>query len=188
MTTVKEPSVKGAPDVVVERCGRALWHGEQVPITTAREEILAANRQLSERGLRVLAFAARDLDDAAMSAAMADPMTAVNMTMAFAIVSLSAVNIGLIMRRERQAPWASPVFPYLGWIILGWILTWAAVELHMLQRLLDTTSLTGGQWGTVLALSLIAPAIVGADKAIQLQRQRKAPASASAEREAEPVV
>ncbi len=37
------------------------------------------------------------------------------------------------------------VFPYLGWIIAGWTLTWAAVELHMLQRLLDTTSLTGGQ-------------------------------------------
>ena len=46
----------------------------------------------------------------------------VNMTMAFAIVSFSAVNIGLVMRRERQAPWSSPVFPYLGWIILGWIL------------------------------------------------------------------
>jgi P-type Ca2+ transporter type 2C len=96
-----------------------------------------------------------------------------SMTMAFAIVSLSAVNIGLVMRRERQAPWAAPVFPYLGWIILGWILTWAAVELHMLQRLLDTTSLTGGQWMTVLGLSLLAPALVGADKAIQLRRQRR---------------
>jgi Ca2+-transporting ATPase len=438
-------SVKGAPDVVVERCAYALWHGEQVPIGTVREEILDGNRQLSERGLRVLAFAARDLDDAAMSAAMADPMAAVtdlvlvaivgimdplrteakdavhvalnagidvrmitgdhtvtaraiadelglgpgvitgtelqhlddavvlerlpqlhvfgrvapedklrlarlmqesgevvamtgdavndaaalkqadvgvamgsgsevskqaakivltddnfatlvravdygrdiyrristyvrlqltilssvlqlmvyatilninggvalfplqllfckffvvitvvigfivdvpdpgvmqrpprrpgtkivnrpqiirwvvtgfviaatalcvlafgpgnpstthasqSMTMAFAIVSFSAVNIGLVMRRERQAPWASPVFPFLGWVILGWVLTWAAVELNMLQRLLDTTSLTGGEWGTVLGLSLIAPAIVGADKAIQLRRQR----------------
>jgi Ca2+-transporting ATPase len=447
-------SVKGAPDVVVERCGRALWHGEQVPIATVRDDILAANRQLSERGLRVLAFAARDLDDAAMSAALADPMAAVtdlvfvalvgimdplrteakdavhvalaagidvrmitgdhtvtaraiadelglgpgvitgtelqhltdpevidqlpalhvfgrvapedklrlarlmqesgqvvamtgdavndaaalkqadigvamgsgsevskqaakivltddnfatlvravdlgrdiyrrissyvklqltilssvlqlmvfatilninggvalfplqllfakffvvitvvigfivdvpdpgvmqrpprkpgtkivnkpqiirwvisgfvvaatalavlewgpgkpstthasiNMTMAFAIVSLSAVNIGLIMRRERQAPWASPVFPFLGWIILGWILTWAAVELHMLQRLLDTTSLTGREWVIVLALSLLAPAVVGVDKAIQLSRQRKAATGADEE-------
>src|SRR5690349_635555 len=76
----------------------------------------------------------------------------VNMTMAFAVVSLSAVNIGLVMRRERQAPWSSPVFPYLGWIILGWILTWAAVELNMLQRLLDTTSLSGRQWVVVLGL------------------------------------
>ena len=69
--------------------------------------------------------------------------------------------------------------------ILGWVLTWAAVELHMLQRLLDTTSLTGGEWGTVLGLSLIAPAIVGIDKAIQLRRQRS-PAGAVGE-EAEPV-
>ena len=72
----------------------------------------------------------------------------VNMTMAFAIVSFSAVNIGLVMRRERQAPWSSPVFPYLGWIILGWILTWAAVELNMLQRLLDTTSLSADASGS----------------------------------------
>src|SRR5262249_47279447 len=67
----------------------------------------------------------------------------VSMTMAFAVVSLSAVNLGIIMRREREAPWASPLFPYFGWIIAGWVLTWAAVELGMLQRLLDTVSLTG---------------------------------------------
>jgi len=105
----------------------------------------------------------------------------VNMTMAFAIVSFSAVNIGLVMRRERQAPWSSPVFPFLGWIILGWILTWAAVGLGMLQRLLDTTSLTGREWVIVLALSLVAPAVVGADKLIQLSRQRKASTAQSAE-------
>jgi P-type Ca2+ transporter type 2C len=96
------------------------------------------------------------------------------MTMAFAIVSLSAVNIGLVMRREREAPWSSPVFPYLGWIILGWVLTWAAVELNMLQRLLDTESLSGDQWLVVLGLSLIAPAVVAVDKAVQLLRQRRA--------------
>jgi Ca2+-transporting ATPase len=77
------------------------------------------------------------------------------------------------MRRERQAPWSSPVFPFLGWIILGWILTWAAVELGMLQRLLDTTSLSGREWVVVLALSLIAPAVVAVDKFIQLRRQSK---------------
>ncbi len=98
----------------------------------------------------------------------------VNMTMAFAIVSFSAVNIGLVMRRERQAPWSSPVFPFLGWIILGWILTWCAVSLNMLQGLLDTTSLDGKQWVVVLALSLLAPAVVAVDKTIQLSRQRKA--------------
>jgi P-type Ca2+ transporter type 2C len=96
-----------------------------------------------------------------------------SMTMAFAVVSLSAVNIGLVMRRERQAPWSSPVFPYLGWIALGWVMTWAAVELGMLQRLLDTTSLSGRQWVVVLALSLVAPAVVAVDKVLQLRQQRK---------------
>jgi P-type Ca2+ transporter type 2C len=112
----------------------------------------------------------------------------VNMTMAFAIVSFSAVNIGLVMRRERQAPWSSPVFPFLGWIILGWILTWCAVSLNMLQGLLDTTSLDGRQWVVVLALSLLAPAVVAVDKFIQLSRQRKAQVSIRGELEAAPEV
>jgi P-type Ca2+ transporter type 2C len=98
----------------------------------------------------------------------------VSMTMAFAIVALTAVNLGLVMRREREPAWASPVFPYLGWIILGWALTWAGVELHMLQRLLDTESLSGPQWALVLGLSLITPALVWIDKTVQLHRQSKA--------------
>jgi P-type Ca2+ transporter type 2C len=98
----------------------------------------------------------------------------ISMTMAFAIVALSAVNNGLVMRREREPWWSAPIFPYLGWIILGWVLTWAAVELNMLQRLLDTVSLTGGQWALVLALSLVAPAFTAIDKAIQLRRQTAA--------------
>ena len=95
-----------------------------------------------------------------------------SMTMAFAVVSLSAVNLGLVMRREREPAWSSPVFPYLGWILLGWTLTWAAVELNMLQRLLDTVSLTGHEWIAVLALSVITPLLVGIDKTIQLRRQK----------------
>ena len=48
-----------------------------------------------------------------------------------------------------------------------------AVELNVLQRLLDTTSLTGDQWLVVLGLSLIAPAVVAVDKFVQISRQRK---------------
>jgi Ca2+-transporting ATPase len=44
----------------------------------------------------------------------------------------------------------------------------------MLQRLLDTESLTGGQWLVVIGMSLVMPAIVGIDKAVQLARQNKA--------------
>ncbi len=97
-----------------------------------------------------------------------DPST--SMTMAFAVVALSAVNMGLVMRRERQAPWSSPVFPFLGWVMLGWGLTWAAVELNMFQRLLDTVPLTGAQWTLVIALSLVAPVLVGIDKALEIRR------------------
>jgi len=100
----------------------------------------------------------------------------ISMTMAFAVVAMSAVNFGLVMRREREPAWSSPVFPYLGWIILGWTLTWAAVQLTMLQQVLDTVSLTGKRWGVVLLLSLISPAIVWVDKTIQLRRQRRQPA------------
>jgi Ca2+-transporting ATPase len=54
----------------------------------------------------------------------------------------------------------------------------------MLQRLLDTTSLTGRQWVVVLALSLLAPAVVAADKIIQLRRQSKTGTSSAGEPEA----
>ncbi len=99
----------------------------------------------------------------------------VSMTMAFAVVALSAVNNGLVMRREREAWWSSPIFPYLGWIFAGWILTWAAVELNMLQRLLDTVPLTGDQWLVVIGLSLVAPAFTAIDKAIHLRKLNRAP-------------
>ena len=104
-----------------------------------------------------------------------EPSTAepsVSMTMAFAVVALSAVNNGLVLRREREPWWSAPIFPYLGWIMLGWSLTWAAVELNMLQRLVDTVSLTGNQWAIVIGLSLLSPAFVAIDKAIQLARQK----------------
>ena len=43
----------------------------------------------------------------------------------------------------------------------------------MLQRLLDTTSLGSGEWLTVMALSLLAPAVLVVDKLIsRIGRQR----------------
>lgn len=94
----------------------------------------------------------------------------ISMTMAFAVVALSAVNNGLVLRREREPWWSAPLFPYLGWIMLGWFLTWAAVELGMFQRLLGTLSLSGGQWLVVLALSLLSPLFVAVDKWLGLRR------------------
>jgi Ca2+-transporting ATPase len=101
-----------------------------------------------------------------------EPSTTVgtlSMTMAFAVVALAGVNNGLVMRREREPWWSAPLFPYMGWVILGWFLTLAAVELGIFQRLLTTVSLTGGQWAIAIALSLISPLFVAIDKAIQMR-------------------
>jgi Ca2+-transporting ATPase len=92
------------------------------------------------------------------------------MTMAFAVVALSGVNNGLAMRREREPFGSSPMFPFMGWVLPGWFLTWAAVELGMFQRLLTTVSLTGGQWVVAIGLSLLSPLFVTIDRAIQLRR------------------
>lgn len=69
--------VKGAPDVVLARCSKsgAPLLGGQVPIEQTHAGIEAANQRLAEHGLRVLAFAARLIDDADVPAALADPMS-----------------------------------------------------------------------------------------------------------------
>ena len=53
--------VKGGPDVVLDRCTTLLTDDGTVPMPGVLDSILAANRQMSEKGLRVLAFAVRDL-------------------------------------------------------------------------------------------------------------------------------
>ncbi len=52
---------KGGPDVVLERCAYYYEDGKAVPMTDAkREEIMAANKAMADRALRVLAAAKRD--------------------------------------------------------------------------------------------------------------------------------
>ena len=52
---------KGAPDVVLGRCTHALKGGKVVEMTDAiREEILAANKAMADKALRVLCAAKRD--------------------------------------------------------------------------------------------------------------------------------
>ena len=51
---------KGAPDVVIGKCSHYLKDGEPVPMTEEyREKILAANKEMADRALRVLACAIR---------------------------------------------------------------------------------------------------------------------------------
>ena len=51
---------KGAPDVIVDKCTHYLKNGKAVPMTDAyRREIMAANKAMADRALRVLACAER---------------------------------------------------------------------------------------------------------------------------------
>ena len=54
---------KGAPDEVLKRCTTALVGGKAVELTDAvRADILAANKAMADKALRVLAAAKKDLD------------------------------------------------------------------------------------------------------------------------------
>ncbi len=68
--------VKGGPDVVLARCrteGGAM-NESQVPIVEARDSIESANEAMAQKGLRVLAFASRLLDEADIPSLTNDPM------------------------------------------------------------------------------------------------------------------
>jgi Ca2+-transporting ATPase len=68
--------VKGGPDVVLARCSHAGRPGGdlQVPIGKARQAITEANSRMAEKGLRVLAFAARFIDEDEEPSLSSDPM------------------------------------------------------------------------------------------------------------------
>ena len=56
--------IKGAPDVVFSRCKYALDDGELVPITQEIiDEYKKSNEEFSNKALRVLAFATKNIDD-----------------------------------------------------------------------------------------------------------------------------
>ncbi len=69
--------VKGGPDVVLARCSMSggPMSGSHVPIGEARSGIDAANARMGEKGLRVLAFAARFVEDDELQAMADDPMS-----------------------------------------------------------------------------------------------------------------
>ncbi len=92
--------VKGAPDVVLVRCDKSggPLSGSQVPIEEARGGIEEANARMGEKGLRVLAFAVRLVDEAELPAMGDDPMS---LTQGLAFVGL----VGIIdpLRTEAKS-------------------------------------------------------------------------------------
>ena len=68
--------VKGAPDVVLARCSQSggSLTGTQTPVEQVQADIDAANARMGEKGLRVLAFAARFIEEPEISTMTSDPM------------------------------------------------------------------------------------------------------------------
>jgi Ca2+-transporting ATPase len=82
--------VKGAPDVVIARCSQAggPLSGSQVPIAEARDGIDEANERMGQKGLRVLAFAARLVVDDELTKMTGDPMS---LTRGLSFVGLAGI-------------------------------------------------------------------------------------------------
>jgi Ca2+-transporting ATPase len=96
----------------------------------------------------------------------------VSMTMAYAVTALATVGIGVVSRRDPGPFWQGPVFPFFMWLSIPAVVTWLGVELPLLQRWLDTTSLTGSQWLAVIALSFGVPVVVELEKTYRRHRVR----------------
>ncbi len=69
--------VKGAPDVVLQRCTTIMVDDDVVDIAERLDDLLAANRRLAEQGLRVMSFAIRTFDAAQQPEVESDPMACV---------------------------------------------------------------------------------------------------------------
>ena len=81
-------------------------------------------------------------------------------TMAFVVMSLGTIGSGLVLRRATTSGLSGPVLDAVGVLTIPVVLTVFAVELPFLQRLLDTVSLTQGQWLVSIALALVLPVVV----------------------------
>lgn len=97
----------------------------------------------------------------------------VPMTMGFVVLSLGSVFAGLVMRRDPESGLTPPIVNAVKILSIPIIVTVLAVELGFLQDLLQTTSLTGGQWLACIGWSLIIPVVVEAEKWV---RRRRSPA------------
>lgn len=80
--------VKGAPDVVLDRCANAWWDDRIVPIADVRAQLDQANRELAEQGLRVMSFAYRQWPTSAQDEIKADPMAGIHDLVFVALVGI----------------------------------------------------------------------------------------------------
>lgn len=98
----------------------------------------------------------------------------VPMTMAFVVMAFGTVLSGLVLRRDPESGLAEPVLPAVKVLSIPVLLTVVAVEWQFMQRLLLTTSLTGGQWLSCILLALVVPVVIEAAKWLRRVRAHRA--------------
>ncbi|MFI2704779.1 cation-translocating P-type ATPase [Cellulosimicrobium composti] len=103
----------------------------------------------------------------------------VPVTMAFVVMALGSVLGGLAMRRDPESGLTPPVLKPLLIFTVPVVLTILMVESRILQELLQTTSLTSGQWLACLVVSLVVPLVVEADKGVRRSAARRRAARAA---------
>jgi Ca2+-transporting ATPase len=92
------------------------------------------------------------------------------MTMAFVVMGLGTVFSGLVMRRDPESGLTAPILGALKILVIPLLIIVAAVEIGFMQRILTTTSLTGGEWLVCIGLALVLPIVVEVHKVIRRRR------------------
>ena len=101
----------------------------------------------------------------------------VSMTMTFVVMGLGTVFNGLVNRRDPTSGLSAPVVKALLIGLVPAVMVFLATELPRLQHALHTTSLSGGQWLTCVALAAVLPLVVEVGKVVR--RHRSQPPAAS---------
>jgi P-type Ca2+ transporter type 2C len=94
----------------------------------------------------------------------------VPITMGYAVIGLGTAWAALVFRPGNAPAWEQPLFQRLLLTAVPMALIVVSTELGLLQRLLDTLSLSGDQWLACFALSLPYALAVELDKLVNRRR------------------
>ncbi len=100
----------------------------------------------------------------------------VPMTMAFVVMAIGTILSGLVLRRDPESGLSAPLLGAVKTLSVPVLITVVAVEWTFMQKLLMTTSLTGGQWLACIALALLVPLVIESNKVLRRRRLAAAPA------------
>ena len=94
----------------------------------------------------------------------------VPVTMCFVVMCLGTIFGGLAMRRDPASGFSQPIVSAIKLLSIPVLMTIVAVETDFMREFLETTDLNGKQWFACLALAIIVPIVVEADKWIRRRR------------------